>query len=84
MGWEEGMGVDLAAAVALKVVEDAGVYGVVLLVGEEREVGNGSDEYVVDAGTGFYSCFTCHGWFFGGYAMGKQRPLLRKDSASSI
>lgn len=60
MGWEEGIGIDLATALLLEVVEDACVYLVVLLIGEQWEVGNGSDEHMVDAGTGFYSCFSCH------------------------
>lgn len=62
VGWEEGIGIDFATALVLKVVENVGVEGGILFIGEEGEVGDGTYEDVVDAGGGFYSCFTGHNY----------------------
>lgn len=61
MGWEQGIGIDFAIAFVLKVIENIDVELGVFLVGEQGQVGDGSHQYMIDAGGGFYSCFSCHG-----------------------
>ena len=60
VGWEEGVGIDFAIAFVLKVIENVGVELGILFIGEEGEIGDGSHQDVIDAGGGFYSCFSCH------------------------
>lgn len=57
---KEGIGIDFAIAFVLKVTENVVVELGVFLIGEEILIRDGSHQDVVDAGGGFYSCFSCY------------------------